>query len=60
MRTDGGLSDIPGDTSTPPLTRWAGDKNDRHILIMSTLDDSPPQFLNLKLLRPQGQIIDVK
>ena len=26
----------------------------------STLDNSPPPLLNLKLLRPQGQIIDVK
>ena len=26
----------------------------------STLDNSPPPLLNLKCLRPQGQIIDVK
>ena len=26
----------------------------------STLDKSPPPLLNLKLLRPQGQIIDIK
>ena len=26
----------------------------------NTLDNSPPPLLNLKVLRPQGQIIDVK
>ena len=31
-----------------------------NVLIKSTLDNSPPPLLNLKLLRPQGQIIYVK
>ena len=34
----------------------SSDKNNNK----STLDNSPPPILNLKLLRPQGKIIDVK
>ena len=31
-----------------------------NVIIKSTLDNSPPPLLNLKLSRPQGQIIYVK